>query len=94
MHGDRIAFGGINGFYTYLHRKIAEWDRAVRADTTFLGHLHQWTPNRRYVVNGSVPGYNPFAVSLGCIFEKPTQAFMLYDKQRGPTVQIPILLAE
>jgi len=94
MHGDRIAFGGINGFYLYLHRKIAEWDRAIRADYTILGHLHQYTPHRKYLVNGSVPGYNPFAVALGADgSEPPIQAFMLYDKQRGPTVQIPILLA-
>src|SRR3990167_1553853 len=46
MHGDRISYGGINGFYTYLHRRIFEWDEATRADYTILGHLHQYTPNR------------------------------------------------
>lgn len=94
MHGDRIAFGGVNGFYTYLHRRIYEWDTSRRADFTVLGHLHQYTPGRRYLVNGSLCGYNAFAISLGARFEPPTQAFMLFDRDRGPTVQIPILLTE
>jgi len=93
MHGDRIAFGGVNGFYTYLHRKLYEWETSVRADYTILGHLHQYTPTRRYLVNGSVPGYNPFAISLGARMEPPIQGFLLWDKKRGPTVHIPVLLA-
>jgi hypothetical protein len=92
MHGDRISFGGVNGFYTYLHRKLYEWDTAVRADFTVLGHLHQYTPTRRYLVNGSVPGYNPFSIAIGAKKEPPIQAFMLWDKLRGPTVHIPILV--
>lgn len=92
MHGDRIAFGGVNGFYTYLHRRIYEWDTSTRADFTVLGHLHQYTPNRRYLVNGCLVGYNSFAQALGAKYEPPTQAFMLWDKKRGPSVHIPILL--
>lgn len=91
MHGDRISFGGVNGFYTYLHRRIHEWDSTIRADYTILGHLHQYTPTRRYLVNGSMVGYNPFAIALGARYEPPTQGFMLFDKKRGPTVHIPIL---
>ena len=91
MHGDRIAFGGVNGFYTYLHRRIFEWDTTIKADYTILGHLHQYTPNRRYLVNGSLVGYSPFAVALGAKYEPAIQSFMLWDKKRGPTVQIPIL---
>lgn len=91
MHGDRISFGGVNGFYTYLHRKIYEWDTATRADYTILGHLHQYTPTRRYLVNGSVVGMNPFSISLGARKEPPIQGFMLWDKKRQASVHIPIL---
>lgn len=93
MHGDRIAYGGVNGFYTYLHRRIYEWDTSMRANYTILGHLHQYTPNRRYMVNGSMVGYNPFAVALGAQYEPPIQGFMLWDKKRGPTVHIPVLFS-
>lgn len=92
MHGDRISFGGVNGFYTYLHRRIYEWDTSVRADYTILCHLHTYTPGRRYLVNGSLVGYNAFAISLGARYEPPTQSFMLFDKKRGPTVHMPILV--
>lgn len=38
MHGDRISFGGINGFYTYLHRRIDEWNTSPnKADYFILG---------------------------------------------------------
>ena len=37
-HGDTIGFGGINGPYTYLNRKIGEWDKAIQADMTVQGH--------------------------------------------------------
>ena len=94
MHGDMIHFGGVNGFYTYLHRRIFQWDMAKRADLTICGHLHAYTPNRRYVVNGSLIGYSPFAVSLGANYEPPIQAFFLLDKKRGVSVQIPILVEE
>ena len=92
MHGDRISFGGVNGFYTYLHRRIDEWNTSPnKADYWILGHLHQYTPTRRYLVNGCMVGYNAFAMALSARFEPPIQGFMLWDKKRGPTVHIPIL---
>jgi len=92
MHGDRISFGGTNGFYTYLHRRIDEWNTSPnKADFWILGHLHTYTPTRRYLVNGSMCGYNSFSMALSARFEPPTQGFMLWDKKRGPTVHIPIL---
>lgn len=92
MHGDRISFGGVNGFYTYLHRRIDEWNTSPnKADYFVLGHLHSYTPTRRYLVNGSLCGYNPFSLALSARFEPPTQGLMLWDKKRGSTVHIPIL---
>lgn len=92
MHGDRISFGGVNGFYTYLHRRIDEWNTSPnKADYFILGHLHTYTPTRRYLVNGSLCGYNPFSMALSARFEPPIQGLMLWDKKRGPTVHIPIL---
>jgi hypothetical protein len=92
MHGDRISFGGMNGFYTYLHRRIDEWNTSPnKADYFILGHLHCYTPTRRYLVNGSMCGYNAFSMALSARFEPPTQGLMLWDKKRGPTVHIPVL---
>lgn len=91
-HGDTIAYGGMNGFFTYLNRRRFQWNSGRRADLDVLGHLHQYTATKRFVVNGSVVGHNPFAVSIGAEFEAPMQAYFLLDKRRGLTVTIPILL--
>lgn len=91
LHGDPIHFGGVNGPHTYLQRRIYQWDTSRRADVTVLGHLHRYLPTRRYVISGSLVGYNPFAVSLGAEYEPPIQAFFLLDKRRGVTVHIPML---
>lgn len=90
-HGDTISFGGVNGFYTYLNRRRYQWNIAKQADIDVLGHLHCLTMTKRFVVNGSVVGYNPFAISLGAEYEPAMQALFLIDKKRGLTVQIPIL---
>lgn len=92
-HGDAIYFGGINGPYTYLNRKIQEWDKAIRADYSVQGHLHQWIlGSRRWLINGSLVGYTPFTVGICGEYQPPIQAFFLLDKKRGVTVQIPILV--
>lgn len=92
-HGDTIGFGGINGPYTFLNRKIQEWDKAIRADYSVQGHLHQYIlGSRRWLINGSLVGYSPFALGLGGEYQPPIQSFFLIDKRRGVTVQIPILV--
>lgn len=92
-HGDTIGFGGINGPYTFLNRKIGEWDKAIRADMSVQGHLHSYIPgSRRWLINGSLIGYSSYAQALGGEAQPPIQAFFLIDKKRGLTVQIPILV--
>lgn len=92
-HGDTIGFGGINGPYTYLNRKIGEWDKAIKADFSVQGHLHSYIPgSRRWLINGSLIGYSSYAQALGGEAQPPIQAFFLMDKARGLTVQIPILV--
>lgn len=94
-HGDTIHFGGQNGFYQNLHIKINGNNAVINADLDVMGHLHQYTPLRRYVVNGSVVGFSPYGMSLQSFNkgEPATQAFFLIDKKRRVTVHIPILLS-
>jgi hypothetical protein len=42
------------------------------------------------VTNGSLIGFNPFAVSIGAKYEPPQQAFFLVDSKRGKTASYPI----
>lgn len=72
LHGDTINFRGVNGPYTYLNRRIFQWDQAVPANYSIQGHLHTYTlGTRKWVINGSLIGYNPFAVSFGGEFQPP-----------------------
>lgn len=92
-HGDTISFGGVNGPYTYLNRRIYQWNEGHRADYTVQGHLHTYTlGTRKWLINGSLVGYSPFGLGLGGEFQPPIQAFFLMDKKRGVTVHIPILV--
>ncbi len=92
-HGDTISFGGVQGPYMYLNRRIYQWDEGIKADYSVQGHLHCYTVGtRRWLINGSLIGYSPYALTFGSEAQPPIQAFFLMDKDRGPTVQIPILL--
>lgn len=92
-HGDTIGFGGVQGPYMYLQRRIYQWDQGQHADYSVQGHLHCYTlGTRRWLVNGSLIGYSPYALTFGGEFQPPIQSFFLWDKKRGPTVQIPILV--
>jgi len=93
-HGDTVFFGGQNGFYQNLHIRINGNNAVINAQLDVLSHLHQYTPMRRYVVNGSVVGYSPYAMSLQSFNkgEPPTQAFFLIDRDRFTTVHIGIQL--
>lgn len=92
-HGDTISFGGVNGPYTYLNRRIYQWNEGHRADYSVQGHLHTYTlGTRKWLINGSLVGYSPFGLGLGGEFQPPIQAFFLMDKKRGVTVHIPILV--
>jgi hypothetical protein len=93
MHGDAIHFGGVNGPFTYLNRRIYQWDLGRRADFNVLGHLHNYiVGGRKWLINGALVGHNSYAISIGGDFQPPIQAFFLWDKKRGLTVNIPILV--
>lgn len=93
-HGDRVYFGGQNGFFSNFHILIGSDNAERPADVDVIGHLHQYTATRRYVVNGSVVGSSPYGTASRSFFkgEPPTQAYFLCDKKRRLTVNIPILL--
>ncbi len=41
-HGDDISYhGGVNGLSVPMGKKLARWDRSIKADLTCIGHYHQ-----------------------------------------------------
>ena len=93
MHGHTVRYaGGVGGISIPLNKAIPQWDKLIAADLTVLGHFHQFLDGGRWLVNGSMIGYNTFALDNKFSYEEPKQAFFLVDKTRGKTVVAPILL--
>ena len=93
-HGDSLKFfGGIGGLSIPVEKSIASWNKSPnRADLDLFGHWHQYQQNRHWLCNGSLIGYNAYALSIKASFEPPTQTYFLLDKKRGRTMTSPIYL--
>jgi hypothetical protein len=94
QHGHAVKYGGgVGGIYIPLNKAIAQWDKARRSDLNIMGHFHQQVDGGNFVVNGSLIGYNAFALSIKGSFEKPKQTLLLIDKKRGRTCLWPIFVS-
>jgi hypothetical protein len=92
-HGDSIRYGGgVGGITIPVNKKIAQWDKSVRADLDLFGHYHQTIFERKWICNGSLIGYSEFANQIGAEYEPPQQAFFLMKPGRSRTIHAPIFL--
>lgn len=92
-HGHAINYGGgIGGLTIPVTKAIAGWDKGRRADLDCFGHFHQTVSNQKFKCNGSLIGYNAFAVRIKADYEIPQQTMFLVDKKRGVTCTWPILV--
>jgi hypothetical protein len=94
-HGDGLKFqGGIGGLTIPTEKAIASWNKSPnRADLDLFGHWHQFQQSRTWLCNGSLIGYNAYALSVvKAAFEPPIQTYFLLDKKRGRTMTSPIYL--
>lgn len=90
-HGDAIVYnGGVGGLTIPTNKKIAEWDKAKRADLDVFGHYHQFQQSPKWCSNGSLIGYGPYSIRIGAGYEPPQQTFFLLDEKRGRTGTWPI----
>jgi hypothetical protein len=90
-HGDETNYnGGIGGITIPLNKAAAQWDKANRCDYHHFGHWHQYIDTGNIVVNGSMIGFNAYAMSIKASPEPPQQAFYLLDSKRGKTCRSPI----
>lgn len=93
QHGHAVKYnGGVGGLYIPVNKAIAQWNKAIHADLDVFGHFHQLRDGGNFICNGSLIGYNTFALSIKADFEKPKQALFLLDKKRGRTCTWPILV--
>ncbi len=86
-HGDDAKYGGgVGGIMIPVQKALFRWNSVRHADLTCIGHFHQYLSITDLVINGSLIGYNPFALSIGAKYEEPAQAFFLMDAKRGMTM--------
>jgi hypothetical protein len=92
-HGTNIKYQrGVGGLTVPANRIIAQWNIGINAYLDLFGHLHTRLDNGNFLANGSLIGYNAYAISKGIPFSKPCQTLFLLDKDRGKTIVAPIFL--
>lgn len=94
-HGDEVGLKlGPMPPLTALAKRIDAWDSVHRADVHHMGHFHRLWDLGNTVINGSLIGYNAFAMSIGAKYAPPLQAFYLLDSKRGKCAELPLWVGE
>lgn len=86
IHGFQIKSSGngtVCGIYPALNRLCMKWDKIFHQDKIYLGHFHSCVSIPNAMVNGSIIGYNSFALTNGFGYERPAQQYEVYDTKIG-----------
>lgn len=70
-------------FYEMIKGSINEWNLARPADIDCFGHFHQFLDGGNFIANGSMIGYNAYAVKIGAGYEPPKQALFYVHSKLG-----------
>jgi hypothetical protein len=85
-HGHKVQYnGGVGGITIPVNKSINEWNKGIRADLDVFGHFHQYFDGGNFLANGSLIGYNAYALSIKASPEAPRQSFSIIDSKRGRT---------
>ena len=94
-HGDGFRYqGGVGGIYIPANKAIAQWNKVRKADLDIFGHWHQRRDAGNFLCNGSVVGYNAYALKIRADFEPPKQTFFMIDSCGRKIGDDPIFLQE
>lgn len=86
-HGDALRYaGGVGGITIPVVKAIAQWDKARQADLDIFGHWHQMLYHRKFVSNGCLIGFGPFALEIKADYAQPSQTFVVIDRDRPGAV--------
>jgi hypothetical protein len=95
-HGDQVSGGaGIGGIWPPIMRLDARKSQrqsavAMPYDLLIMGHWHQLVFGPKFIVNGSLKGYDEYAWTSNFGFEPPQQACWLMTPEQGRTWTAPI----
>lgn len=93
-HGHAINYaGGVGGITIPINKAVDQWNKAYKVDLDVFGHFHQLMDASNFVVNGSLIGYNDYAIRIKAAYERPQQVFFTVNrKQLSKAVVTPIFL--
>lgn len=92
IYGKKILFchghqfrtaGGVGGLYPPMLRWFGKMNQTIKIDKAFLGHYHQSIWTKECCVNGSLKGYDAYALGNGLAFEEPKQTYVILNEKRG-----------
>jgi hypothetical protein len=93
-HGHGLNYGGgVGGLTIPVNKAISQWNKGVKANLDVFGHFHTSLNFNNFVSNGSLIGYNAYALRIKADFEKPTQSFFLVNKKHNAkSIHTPIFV--
>lgn len=92
-HGDDIQYrGGVGGIHIPLKKALAQWNKARQAYLDVMGHWHTRENSEDYSINGSLVGYNEYAIRIKADYRKPMQSLFEIHPKYGKTAEFPIVL--
>lgn len=80
----------------HLRKRSALARIGQRLDFVLMAHFHQlvYAPNRGFIANGSVKGWDEYARGKSLEPEPAQQALFIVDPAHGPTLHVPLLLTD
>jgi len=96
LDGFKVAFHHGHAISGNIHigatKAIAQWQRSNPVDFHCFGHHHQFSYCRgKYMSNGSLIGYNAYALRCRCEYEPPCQSLAVVCHRRNEVTRaIPI----
>jgi hypothetical protein len=99
-HGDQVSGGsGWGGIYSPIMRMRSRKEARYLAtgksfQTMWLGHWHQYISTPKMVVNGTMKGFDEYALLMGFGYEQPQQALALVTPEKNITIQAPVFFVD
>ena len=82
-HGDSVRYqGGVGGVHIPLNKAIAQWNRARKATLDILGHWHTLKSDSKFLINGSIVGYNSYCIDIKAEYEEPQQGLLIFHPEK------------
>lgn len=93
-HGHAINYGGgVGGLLIPARKAVLNWNIAKPVDYDVFGHFHQQMLDAGNIItNGSLIGYNTYALRIKASYEPARQGFFLVHQKYGKTAEHSIAL--